>query len=282
MLEFHLTSTERESGLSGDRLLVAVDALNTDGVIVLHDAIHPDHIAALRDKMLADVEVILARDDAPFNFNVGNVQQDPPPFAPFLFRDVLFNEAVISVTHAVLGDGLHNSFYSGNTAIKGGDRQPVHPDFGQLWPNLEHAPPAYCLAINIPLVDFKEENGATELWPGTHRDTTYYHTQGSARVAEEHLARWKNPGPIRALVPAGSAIIRDLRMWHAGMPNHTHTPRPMLAMIHFPSWWTAFAPIVVPETERAFFEHPILRTNARFVEGDVAYLLHGEAYDVSK
>lgn len=282
MLTLQLTSQERASGLSGERLDSAVRALSDDGVVVLLDAVHPEHIAVLRDRAMQDAQAILARPDAPFNFNKGNIQQDPPPFAPYLFRDVLFNEAVISVTHAVLGDGVFNSFYSGNTAVKGGDRQPVHPDYGQLWPRLEHATPSYCLGINVPLVDFSEENGATELWPGTHKDTTFYHADGAARVTEEHLARWRGRGPIRAVVPAGSAIIRDLRMWHAGMPNHTDTPRPMLAMIHFPSWWSTGGAIPIPASEKAFFEHPVLRTNARYVEGDVNYLAHNAAYDLDQ
>ena len=280
MTELSLTSDERASGLTGERLQGAVRGLREDGFAILHRAVDLDHIAVLRDKMLSDVATILARPDAPFNFNAGNVQQDPPPCAPFLFRDVLFNEAMISFTRAVLGDGLFNSFYSGNTAVPGGTRQPVHPDYGQLWPNLTTATPPYCIAINVPLVDFTEENGATELWPGTHLDTAPWIGDASIRVEPSQLDKWRERGPIRATVPAGSLIVRDLRMWHAGMPNQTDTPRPMIAMIHFVSWWKDIAPVDFPEAAREFLQHPILKTNARFVEGEVDYLAHNSAYDL--
>ena len=48
---------------------------------------------------------------------VGNVQQDPPPFPPYLFRDVLLNDMVIAVTTAVLGTPVKNTMYGGNTAM---------------------------------------------------------------------------------------------------------------------------------------------------------------------
>src|SRR6185503_20481869 len=114
-------------------------ALRTDGFVVLNDVIDPAHLEVLRERMLEDIERILQREDAPFNFNSGNVQQQPPPFPPYLFRDVLVNDMVIAVTRAMLGPGVKNSYYSGNTALPGGTEQPVHPDVGQLWPNLETA-----------------------------------------------------------------------------------------------------------------------------------------------
>src|SRR5438552_18643300 len=101
--------------------------------------------------MIADLPQILGRADAPFNFNRGNVQHDPPPFPPYLFRDVLLNDRVIAVTKAILGAGLTNSLYSGNTAMPGGKEQPVHVDLGQPWPDLEHPTPPYGPAANVPV-----------------------------------------------------------------------------------------------------------------------------------
>ena len=134
----------------------AVYSLQTDGFVVLKDVIDTAHLDVLRDKMLADLDTILQRPDAPFNFNTGNVQQDPPPFPPYLFRDVLVNDIVIAVTKSILGPNLKNSFYSGNTALPGGTRQPVHPDVAQLWPDLPTATPAFGLVVNVPVVDMDE------------------------------------------------------------------------------------------------------------------------------
>src|SRR5438105_12848774 len=74
----------------------AIEAIRTDGFVVLNDVVDPAHIATLRERMLADVPLILADDEPPYNFNQGNIQQDPPPFHPYLFRDVLLNDMVIA------------------------------------------------------------------------------------------------------------------------------------------------------------------------------------------
>lgn len=268
------------SVLEAGSLPAALRALRQDGVVVLEDVIDLAHLEMLRERMLADLPAILARTDAPYNFNAGNVQQDPPPFPPYLFRDVLLNEHVIAVTLALLGEGVKNSYYSGNTALPGGRQQPVHVDVGQLWPGLEHATPAFGVVVNVPVVDMTPENGSTELWPGTHLDTIVSVAEGDLKVPEEVVERRRaRVPPVQPAVRCGSVLIRDIRLWHRGMPNHTDAPRPMIAMIHWIHWWSDAEPVPFPKGTESFFEHPHLRTNARFVEGPIDYLQHNEAYD---
>ena len=59
-------------------------------------------------------------------------------------------------------------------------------------------------------------------------------------------------------------LIRDIRLWHAGMPNRTSAPRPMIAMIHTCQWLATGTPLVFPTGTESFFDHPILTTAARF------------------
>ena len=280
-MEIFVTRDEVASGrLTPEHRRAAVAAVRTDGFVVLADVVDLAHVAVLRERMLADVERFVARADAPYNFNAGNVQQEPPPFAPFLFRDVLFNEPALAVTHALLGDGLKNAFYSGNTALPSGARQPVHADSGQLWPHLDVATPPYGLVVNIPVVDMDGENGSTEIWPGTHTDTTLFVQHGDIKVPEDKgEARRAQVPPVQPTVRAGSIILRDLRLWHAGMPNRTNQPRPMIAMIHWVGWWGNLEPLVFPRSEEAFFQHPVLRTVARFTDAPIDYIQHGGAYD---
>ena len=279
-----ITASEVQTGrITPEHLSDAARALREDGIVVLNGVVSLDHVAALREKMLADLPAYLARTDAPFNFNTGNVQQEPPPFAPFLFRDILLNDIVITVTHALLGDGLHNGFYSGNTAVGGsGQRQPVHADVGQLWPGLEVATPPFGLVINIPVVDMSPVNGSTEVWPGTHLDTTIYVQKGDIKLPPAVVeARRDVRPPLQPSVKAGGIVIRDLRLWHAGMPNLTDQARPMIAMIHWVGWWPA-QPVPFPRSEEAFFEHPVLKTDAEWVDGPINYIAHGGAYDFQK
>jgi hypothetical protein len=284
MIALDITPAEVESGtLALTHRDAAVSALREDGIVVLNDVIDTGHLETLRERMMADLRELLARPDAPFNWNVGNVQQDPPPFPPYLFRDVLVNDMVIAVTKALLGPGLRNSYYSGNTSLPGGQRQPVHVDVGQLWPNLATATPAFGVVVNVPLVDMDERNGSTEIWPGTHRDTTVSIQRGDIKVPEEVTAhRRETVPPLQPSVRGGSVLIRDIRLWHRGMPNQTETPRPMIAMIHWIHWWHEGGPVLFPKGTEAFFEHPDLQTHARFVDGPIDHIHRNQAYEYAR
>jgi len=265
--------------MTAEHLELAARAVREDGVVVLEGVVDRDHIAALREKALADLALLQAREDAPYNWNAGNIQQELPPFPPYLFRDVLVNDLAIAVTAAVLGPGVKNAYYSGNTALRSDQRQPVHADLGQLWPNLSEATPAFGLVLNVPLVDVSPENGSTEIWPGTHRDTTLS-MAGDIKVPEAALARWRErTPPVQPTLPAGSILIRDIRLWHAGMPNRTDQPRPMIAMIHWVSWFCPADTLRFPKGTEPFFEHPRLKTHAVFVDGPIDYIGSPQAYE---
>lgn len=281
MVTLNITRDELAAGrMSAAHVERAVRALRTDGVVVLADVIDPDHVRVLRDKMLADVERFLARPDAPFNWNTGNVQQDPPPHPPYLFRDVMVNDIAIAAVKPILGPGMRSAFYSGNTATAGGaQRQPVHADVGQLWPDLEHPTPPYAYVVNVPTVDMGPDNGSTELWPGTHLDTTVSMQAGDIKVPADKLdARRRVAPPVQPLVRAGSVVIRDVRLWHAGMPNPSRQHRPMIALIYSVSWWPV-EPLRFPKGTEPIFQHPDLTTVARFVDEEIDYVHQSHAYE---
>ena len=234
-----ITPEELQSGqISAEHLSAATKAMREDGYVVLKDVVDKGHLDILRTKMLEDVAPILAREDAPFNFVSGNIQQDPPPFPPYLFRDVLVNDMVIAVTKEILGSGMKNAFYSGNTNLPGSTVQPVHTDSGNLWADLEYPHPAYAIVVNIPVVSMDEVNGSPEIWHGSHLDKTMHVHMESIKVPPELLdQRRLNFPPIQPTVELGSVLIRDMRLWHRGMQNHSDQPRPMIALIHHPYWW---------------------------------------------
>ncbi len=74
MVELELSATEHSARkLKPEHLQQAVAALHADGFVVLHRAIDPAHIELLRERMLADVEEILALADVPYQFNNGHL-----------------------------------------------------------------------------------------------------------------------------------------------------------------------------------------------------------------
>ena len=256
----------------------AIAALRNDGVVVLRDAVDLTHIAILRDHMFADLPRVMKRADRPFNFSSDNVQQSPSRERRYLFRDVLLNEHVIAVTSAML-PGVTNTFYSGNTALPGTMRQPVHGDSGHLW--IDTVVPAHGIIVNIPLVDMHVTNGVTELWPGSHL-IPYTMTGKDIKVDPALIERQRAVRPPEQPdVPAGSIILRDMRLWHAGMPNLSTTPRPMIAMIHNVGWLPAWEKPQFRADTRDFFDHPLLTTAATWVE-DVDHTALDHAYEFAE
>lgn len=119
-------------------------------------------------------------------------------------------------------------------------RQPVHSDA-----DFRHLDHPFALVVNIPLITMTPENGSTELWLGTHSHESGIDAQegshgerASGRIREDVLAERKElRAQSQPVVKKGSVVIRDLRLWHAGMPNTSGDVRIMLAMIHFAPWY---------------------------------------------
>lgn len=122
-------------------------------------------------------------------------------------------------------------------------RQPVHSDA-----DFAHPDHPFALVVNVPMIDFTPENGSTEIWLGTHQAYGLEAQEGahgernSGRIRAPLLEeRSKTSPPVQPFIPKGSIVIRDLRLWHAGMPNFTNDVRVMLALstmpiLHPPCW----------------------------------------------
>ncbi|KAI0173304.1 hypothetical protein GGR52DRAFT_542581 [Hypoxylon sp. FL1284] len=240
-----VTSPEVRAGyLEARNLEKAVGALHRDGLVVVEDVIPHESLDKLNEKMTQDARVLQERgEDGPFNYNTGNMQQDAPPVAEY-FDPVIFTNPIASqITASVLGPRPKWTFCSANSAMPpppGGvpERQPVHSDA-----DFRHPDHTFALVVNVPLVSMTPANGATEVWLGTHghgqdAQEGAHGERASGRIREGSLAerRAARP-PCQPAVRKGSFVIRDLRLWHAGMPNAAADVRVMLAMIHFAPWY---------------------------------------------
>lgn len=138
------------------------------------------------------------------------------------------------------------NWLTANTALAntGGMRQPVHKDS-----NYDHPRYPYMIIANIPLCDFSVENGATEFWLGSHQQTSSNDQKVAVKMEDLEpygLARLGEPippineeakeqrekfrPPIQPACCRGDVMIRDIRTWHAGMPNNSGAHRIMLAL----------------------------------------------------
>ncbi|EUC41860.1 hypothetical protein COCMIDRAFT_105064 [Bipolaris oryzae ATCC 44560] len=239
------SASEIKNGALGQRNLeIAIRALARDGLVVLEDMVDHAVLDRLNKKMVQDAYELQARKDSPFNYNKGNIQQDPPMTEEWFSNEIYINPIVTQVTSTKLGPKPSLRFMSGNTALPPTETsppasQPTHNDA-----DFDHPSIPFALVINVPLVTMTPENGSTEVWLGTHNDTTIADQEGehgdraSGRIKKHLLdARRQVRPPSQPIVKKGSIIIRDLRLWHGGKPNLTTDPRVMLAMIHFAPWY---------------------------------------------
>lgn len=219
-----------------------------------------------------------------------------------MHTDIWANQPAATVTSAILGPNPRVNYVNGNTALGGfaGARQRVHADL-----TFNHASFPFALVTNYYLEDVSPSNGSTELWLGSHRDTTFRdHLNG--HPVDESLPRGERgedggdvgeydktleaqfairdelvearrafAPPIRPTIRKGSVIVRDLRLWHAGIANQSAKARIMLAFVHTPWWYQCPTPVVLPESSRSLVEgwasrevSPV-RYHAKYVGEDV-------------
>lgn len=104
------------------------------------------------------------------------------------------------------------SNFSANIVRAGAEPQFLHSDQNSVQPQVPFA-----IGVNnlFALDDFTEDNGATILIPGSH-------------IPEHGLAPdniYSTEGTVTAVVPAGSCITFDPRMWHASGPSKPGAPQ---------------------------------------------------------
>lgn len=250
----------KHTRLSHQNLEVAIRSLHRDGLVVVENIIPHDCLTRLNKKMVEDAYHLRSKKgDSPFNYNPGNIQQDAPPvkeyFEPSIFMSMpetpqLYLQSTAShsyldpiatqITSSALGPRPKWTFCSGNSAMPPTAEhppmsQPVHSDA-----DFAHPIHPFAYVINVPLITMTPGNGSTEVWLGTHNDTGLHVQEGlhgeraSGRVKLDELEkrRIERP-PCQPVVPKGSLVIRDLRLWHAGVGNQTEDLRVMLAMSEF-------------------------------------------------
>lgn len=262
----------------------AIEALHRDGIVVLKNAVSTEHLDRLNARMVPEAKTLYEKASTHRNFGstTGNIQQEPTLEKDFVFQDVLANPFALQAVQCMFGPHPSLRLYSANTAFKADNRQPVHIDVDFDFPQI---PWGY--AININLVDTSPENGATEVWLGSHVDATRnnidrnsQYKQVRADLLEER--RKSSPG-IQPSLPKGSLIIRDMRLWHAGMPNRTDEPRIMLVTILFPHWYRSDQKVMLPRSlkEQVDSWEYVDASSVEWVDEDYDYLQGRHDHDFS-
>jgi len=186
-----------------------IESLERDGYVILEAAIDRSRIAELVDA-LAPHEA-----HRPMGRNTfeGELSQRVYSLAGKgdAFRRLIEHPDVISILDRVL---MPNYLLSTAQSIR------LHPgETAQAWHTddsfyLAPRPHALPLAVSViwAIEDFTEDNGATEIVPGSHR------------WSNEHPDSVEHT-PMPAVMPAGSAIVFDSALWHRGGANRATRTR---------------------------------------------------------
>lgn len=216
--------------------------LRRDGYVVLENALPREFVGLVRDAFMQAMDAKVARFGlAPVRPGDGrdrgnqNVRLDfrpeggnhdlnrwnmhVPTDPLFLNPQLIANRMALPVIREVLGPRPVAFLIASDTPYPGAGFQNIHQDF-----------PRFGLTVNIPLVDFTEDNAPLEVWPGSHVRDGAFHTGWVDLSADEIKALTVRVPGKRLLARAGSIVIRDQRMVHRGTANTGNAPRPCLSI----------------------------------------------------
>ena len=207
--------------MTDPRIAEAVDAVTEQGFAILPDAIP----ATLRLDLIGALEHVEREHDYGFGqtafegrktVRIYNLLRYGAPF-----DQVPASEPVYSIAEEILGEGFLLSSLSAITLAPGQEAQPLHSD-SQL---ISLRRPHPCLMLNAfwVLTEFTEANGATRIVPGSHKYPK------PPKYGETY-------DTIPAEAPAGSLILFDSQLWHAGGENRTEERRWAISSYYFAGW----------------------------------------------
>ena len=182
-MQYTATPEDHAAGtLPAEILRELREAIGTDGFAVVGNLVSEETRDLLLPSILEDADTVRAGGElTPHeqHTGVGHLQLGLRRYAPYVCADLVANPLIESVVEAVLGDGAWLGFYNGNVNCPGSTYQPLHFDRPFSWKTREEAenhgqswpPPATTLSCSVALADITIETGATEIYPGSQRET---------------------------------------------------------------------------------------------------------------
>jgi hypothetical protein len=202
----------------------AAAALWKDGVCILPDAVDLGLLAQCRDALEREHPNLYAQDCDAGRFYVseGRFYTTLEIHGPWAAPEVLLPQALEAVLVDILGPDFVFDAWGIINALPGAAEQRWHRDGGILFPGhpLEFMLPASAVTLAIPLVEMNEATGTTGFALGSHRK--------AGHVDEPDF---------EPIVPVGSAVLWDFRVFHKGLKNNAGHARPLIYATLCRSWW---------------------------------------------
>ncbi len=241
---YEISAKERSTGvLEPEKLSAVVSDIATQGFAVVDGLVSGETRELLLASILEDVGAVRAHAKPTQHekrTGQGHLQLGLRRYAPYVKEDLVANPLIEHIVSGILSRGAWLGFYNGNVNLPGSVHQPLHFDRPFSWRSRESAeadgqrwpPPATTLSCSVALTEITEDNGATEIYPGTHLETAVTTWPEGERPAQHPDLIEKWGPPARMAIPAGGICFRDPRMWHRGVPNPSDEIRPMIALTY--------------------------------------------------
>jgi hypothetical protein len=190
------------------------------------DAMHRDYMAQFGRMDFTTMETEAAK-PAPNRFlRVGALRYDIVVRMTGAFGnpEVFANTRLLRLLEPLVGSAMQLSNFSVVVSHPGATTQHEHRDHGHLFPDSGLGPglPVYAVNVAVPLIDVDVRTGPTGVWLGSHR----------LPGLDVHRDAMTTPSFRR-----GDCMLLDYRTIHAGLPNASGQPRPIVYMVYSRPWF---------------------------------------------
>ena len=181
-----------------------------DGFVRLENVVAPKELGELTQSLLKRLQSDRATGKLPRGGGSlsGHLNCFPGSESRFVYR-ALEREGIFDLVRALATAPIDQPNIGCNLNLPRSRAQNEHVDGYAATP---------FLIVNVAAVDTDLSNGATEIFPRTHRRTYKYWEIALGGARRQRL-----------LMKQGDVVIRTSTLWHRGMPNHSVNARPMLA-----------------------------------------------------
>ncbi|MEO7467262.1 MAG: phytanoyl-CoA dioxygenase family protein, partial [Sphingobium limneticum] len=247
--------------------------LAADGYCIIRGLLDQEAVAATANDLAEDFSRTLLSEGPFYGSNTRR-------FHSLLARsprvgDFVAHERILEIVNAMLAphcDHIQLNLTQAIEIVPGGDAQPPHRD-QDMWP-LRVPGAEYLVNVMWPFTPYREDNGATLIWPrSNHRQDEILLPEGDAIAVE------MDPGDV--LLFLGSTL-------HCGGANRTNAPRRGMIISYSLGWlkpyelpWLAYPPEIARSftpTVAALAGYRAHRPNLGTFEGRCpSFLLDGNA-----
>ncbi|RMB08625.1 phytanoyl-CoA dioxygenase family protein [Eilatimonas milleporae] len=209
------------------------------GYVIFENVLNPREVAAIREALAPHLKRdISGRND--FEGLQSNRIYALLAKSP-VFADMVAHPLALAFAEADLGPTCLLSACLAINLHPGETVQPWHTDDGHI--PLPSPHPPFGVSTFWAIDDTTEDNGATEVLPGSHTwPTADVDVALSPGAFRDRKIRDVNDDPapradaIRACMPSGSLMVTKSALWHRGGANRSRTPRLIVTPQYCAGW----------------------------------------------